>query len=70
MESAIFLSNSKSDLKLLINIAQKMGVNTKKLSQLEIEDLGLAKAIKLGATGEYIDNEQFIKDIENEVLNR
>lgn len=63
MEAAIFNSESKSDITLLMNIAKKLGLKTKRLSQEEIEDMALANAIKSGRTGEYINTDDFLKKI-------
>ena len=63
MQTVIFKSKSKSDLKLLTDLAKKIGVNTKVLSESEIEEIGLAFAIKKGRTKEYIDTEKFIKKL-------
>lgn len=63
MEVAILNSKSKSNLNLLLAIAKKLGVNTKRLSNEEIEDIGLSKAIKEGRTSEYIDTELFIEKL-------
>ena len=63
MQTVILNSNSKSDLKLIIDLAKKIGVDTKVLSESEIEDIGLAYAIKEGRTKEYIDPEKFIKKL-------
>ena len=63
MQTAIINSNSKSDLKLLLELAKKIGVQTKVLTQTEIEEMGLAKAIKQGRTGEYIDTSSYLKKL-------
>ena len=65
MQTAIINSNSKSDLKLLLELAKKIGVQTKVLTQTEIEEMGLAKAIKQGRTGEYIDTSSYLKKLRN-----
>ena len=63
MEIAIINSESKSDFDLLLNLAKKIGVKTKKLKKDEIEDLGLHYAIKSARTGEYVDTDKFIKSL-------
>jgi hypothetical protein len=47
----------------LIAVAEKMGIKTKYLSEEEIEDMGLGKAIMEGKTGEYIDTDEFLKSL-------
>jgi hypothetical protein len=63
MESAIISGTSKKDIKLLISIAEKMGIKAKFLTKEDLEDFGLAKAIKEGETGELIDTNEFLKSI-------
>ena len=63
MQSAILNSNSKTDLKLLLNLAKKLGIKTRMLTDLEIEDIGLANAIKAGRTGEHIDTQSFLNEL-------
>lgn len=44
-------------------IAEKMGIRAKFISQDDMEDFALAKAIKEGETGEIIDTSEFLKSI-------
>ncbi|MEO6524216.1 MAG: hypothetical protein ABIN91_21195 [Mucilaginibacter sp.] len=64
MESAIISGESKKDIQLLLSIAEKMGIKAKFLTKDEVEDIGMAKAIKQGETGELIDTDQFLKSLE------
>lgn len=41
-----------------------MGIKAKFLTKDEVEDIGMAKAIKQGETGELIDTDQFLKSLE------
>ncbi|MFB9841368.1 hypothetical protein [Mucilaginibacter ginsenosidivorans] len=63
MESAIISGKSKKDIQLLITIAEKMGINAKFLTKDDLEDFGMAKAIKEGETGELINAADFLKSI-------
>lgn len=63
MESAIISGTSKKDIRLLISIAEKMGIKAKFLTKDDLEDFGLAKAIKEGETGELIDTNEFLRSI-------
>lgn len=63
METAILKSKSKTDLKLLLDIAKKMGVNAKLLNKSDIEDIGLANAIRQGRTGQFVDSKSFLKKL-------
>ena len=44
-------------------IAEKMGIRAKFLSKEDLEDIGMAKAIDDGKTGEYVDTEEFLKSL-------
>jgi len=63
METAILTSRSKSDLKLLLELAQKIGIKTKVLTHEEIEELGIILAIKDGRTEKYVDTDKFLEKI-------
>ncbi len=63
MQTAILTSQSKSDLKLLLELAQKIGIKTKVLTHDEIEELGLILAIKDGRTGKYVDTEKYLEKL-------
>lgn len=61
MESAIISGKSKEDIQLLIAIAEKMGIKARLISKNAMEDLYMAKAIKEGETGEFIDTDEFLR---------
>jgi hypothetical protein len=63
MEGVILHTDSSKDLELIIQLAKKLGISTKKLTKDEIEDYGLSSAINEGRTGEYIDTEIFTKEL-------
>ena len=63
METAILKSNSKENLNLLLDLAKKLEMNVKILSADEIEDIGLAIAIRKGRTGKFVNTESFLKKI-------
>lgn len=63
MQTAILHGNSKTDFKLLIQLADKLNIKAKILSEQEIEDIGLLYAIKEGETGSYIDVEKYLKKL-------
>lgn len=65
MESAILQANSGNDLKLILQLAKKLGISAKKLSEDEAMDLGLSIAISEGKTGEYVDTDEFLKELRN-----
>lgn len=63
MQTAVFKSDSKSNLKLLIELAKKLGIKAKLLSETEVEDIGLANAIKIGRTGEFADTDIYLEKL-------
>ena len=63
MQKALLESESLSDLKLLLDLAKKLGIKSKILSVDEIEEIGTANAIKIGRTNEYIDTNEFLNKI-------
>ena len=63
MESLIIDIKSKDDLKFFAELAKKMGFKSRVLSLEEKEDIGMLKAIKEGATGDYVTKESVLKAI-------
>lgn len=60
MQTVVLKSNSKSELKLLTDLAKRLGVQFKYLSESEMEDMGMLNAIKKGRTKEYVDTDDFV----------
>ena len=63
MQTIILNSESKSDSKLLLDLAKKIGIKSRVLSESEIEEIGLVNSIKLGRTNKYIDTATFVQKI-------
>jgi len=63
METVILQGKSKADLELLIALAKKLGIKGRRVTTEELEDIGLAKAIKEGRTGEFVDKEAFLEKL-------
>ena len=63
MHTVILNSDSKADLKLLLELAKKIGINSRILKESEIEELGLINAISSGRTNEYLDNVTFLNKL-------
>jgi hypothetical protein len=64
MEGVILHTDSEKNLNVILQLAKKLGISIRKLSKEEIEDFGLALAIAEGETGEYIDTEEFLEELE------
>lgn len=60
MKTAIMTSDSDHEFQLLIDLANKLGIKVIELTEEQLEDYGLARAIKDGKTGEFIDADKFI----------
>jgi len=63
MEALLLNSESKSDMKLLLELAKKIGVKARVITESELEDIGLMNAIRQGRTEEFIDNQSFLKKL-------
>lgn len=63
METVILNGESKENLKLLTDLAKKIGIKVKFLNDQEAEELGILSAILKGRTGEYKDTEAFIESL-------
>ena len=63
MEGAILHTDSDNDLSLILQLAKKLGITARKLTQDEIEDYGLSIAISEGKTGNYVNTDTFLKEL-------
>lgn len=61
MQTALLTGDSKTNINLLIELARKLGIKATLLSEEDIEDIGLAKAMKEGRTGKFVNTETFLK---------
>ena len=63
MQTLVLNGESAGDIKLIAEIAKKMGLKAKILSESEKEDLSMLNAIKKGSTKKYVDTENFIQNL-------
>ena len=63
MKTVILNSDSKSDLKLLMDLAKKIGIKSRVLSETEMEEIGLANSMIVGRTNKYVDTSAFIQKL-------
>lgn len=66
MQTAIVKSKSKGDLKLLLELARKIGIDVRPLTKEETEDIGLINAIRKGKTGETVDIGKYLQKLRGE----
>jgi hypothetical protein len=62
---SVIISGGSKDIQLLESIAEKMGMSVKQLSQEELENIDIEKAIPEGKTGEFVDTDKFLTQIKN-----
>ncbi len=65
METVILSSTSQQNMNLILQLAKKPEISIKKLSKDEIEEIGLSMAIKKGRTGEYVDADSFLNELDH-----
>jgi hypothetical protein len=63
METAVLKSRSKNDLKLLLDLAKKIGIDVRLLTNEEAEETGLFNAIKSGRTGKIINTKRYLEKL-------
>ena len=61
METVIVSGKDKSSMKLLLDLAKKLGIKSKPLSRQEIEDWLLAKKIEEGLKSETVSKNSVVK---------
>ncbi|MBC8488417.1 MAG: hypothetical protein H8D45_20510 [Bacteroidetes bacterium] len=63
MQTAILNSDSKKDFNLLLELAKKLNIKAKVLTETEIEEIGLTNVIKQGRTGEFVNTKKFLEKL-------
>jgi hypothetical protein len=63
MQTIILNSESKGNLKLLVSLAKKLGINVKILSEEEQEDLAFYELIENSKTGDFVSEETIFKQL-------
>ena len=64
METIVLHSNSKENLRLIADLASKIGIKVKYLTDEEKEDIGMVNAIKKGRTNEFVDTEDYLERLD------
>jgi hypothetical protein len=63
MQTIILNSESKGNLKLLVSLAKKLGINVKILSEEEQEDLAFYELIENSKTEDFVSEETIFKQL-------
>ncbi len=63
MDALIIKSKSQSDLKLVKELVEKMGLESKSLSEEDIEDLGLTMLMKKSDRAKTVSRESVMKKL-------
>lgn len=63
MTSLLISAAKKTDIKLLTDLANRIGVKVKTLSEDDLLDIGLLKAMEEGSQSEYVSREQIMKKL-------
>lgn len=66
MEAIVLKGKSKENLKLIIELAKKLGVEVSILSEKASEEIALASAINEGKTGKFVDPSSFMNSLNND----
>lgn len=61
METIVLQSDSEENLQKILDLAHRIGVSVKVLSDEELEDIGMVQAIQEGRTGDYVNTEDFLQ---------
>ncbi len=57
------LQKIKSDIEILVKLAKKLGITTKKLTKKEAEDFALGLAMEAEKTNEFVNTKGFKKKL-------
>jgi hypothetical protein len=66
MTAIVISGQNKVDLKIIIDLAKRLGANVKTLSEEEILDFGLLKAMEEGRNSEFVSRESIMKLLETD----
>lgn len=66
MNGLIITSTSKTDLKLFVDLANRIGVSIKTLSDEELLDIGLLKAMEDGKKTNFVSKERIMQKLKRD----
>lgn len=65
MNGLVITSTNKTDLKLFVDLAKRIGIKIKLLSDEELLDMGLLKAMEEGRNTRLVTKERIMKKLNN-----
>lgn len=63
MKTVILSGESEADLKLILELAHRLGIKTKVLTEEDAEDLAMVYAMQKENTGESVDRSAIMKSL-------
>lgn len=66
MNSLLLKSNSSEDLDLIRQLALKLGLEATELTDEDVEDLGLLKAMEEDKSQDYVSREEVMKKLKGQ----
>lgn len=66
MDALIIKSQNRSDLKLIKELVKKMGIESKSLTEEDLEDLGLAMLMKQADRSNTVSREEIMGKLDSE----
>ena len=63
MNALVIKSTDKTDLQIFIDLAEKLGLSAKSLTDEEMLDIGLLRAMEEGRKTEFVSREQIMNKL-------
>jgi len=64
MQSLLIRTDAKSDLNILVELAKRLGLTSKILSEEEMEEIGLLKAMEEGRKSKFVPRSEVMKTLQ------
>jgi hypothetical protein len=64
MQSLLISANAKADLNILIELAKRLGLTSKILTEEELEEIGLLKAMEEGRKTKFVPRTEIMKTLQ------
>lgn len=66
MNGLVIASDNKDDLKLFVDLAKRIGIKIKTLSEDDLLDMGLLRAMEDGRKTKLVSKERIMKKLQDE----